>query len=1080
MPKVVVTEAELKQIIKTVLSEQDAVLSSDQIADPSGNQIAIDEFQSPTAQSKIKLIGILTDNSNINNWLTRLIGITYADISNFIAGTPGKQSIQIGNPSPAVQEFLNTCIYKLLMGQSVTQIPINGVKSISQQGRDLASKAKIFSIDINDRHYSDNDDLRQTMADMNFNVAQIVAGNDNFFQTFVQSGSRDLARICVGLKLIPSTNDKLFYCDQAAEQKAASWLGGQLAPANSKLKNITEKYNAASYKNFLYQPLRAPLVWRTVSDEQSSLYNPWRMTWTACNLFLRGLKEDGLLGLVAMHKSLLAYSGQDYKTVYQAGSSEALRENLMLARVCESRVLLTRSELSRIISASLLINEASLIQRVTSFFGDAGSLAKSTELSRNLRSALELLSDALSSSTRSFTDIAKIANFSKLQTAFPLKNVEIYDAIESFALTSFINSRTKLFDLSRLSAPVSDVFDSIVKLSFSSTAGIVDSERLGSIIKEIDKLTPDEKRQLSEIQRFLTPAEFDKAVKSSIQIDQQWQTTLGDALNSEIGVDITRLLPNGKFELNAAGSSYTWPDDVKNIEVALGRDKFNELKAALTFELASLIEMNRQILADLNSRIFKPITEIALQTGGQRADELAHAFKSVRAIDVVDSYIGATQTWRQGLAFFQSKIDGLISALDIRTPNGIFNVINLVAGNPGPFYARRVGKTVARLAPGSAGRVLSAAGAVPGLKAAGEYGLGTLTTWAIVMGLTEGYMLTQEAGIDHPKIRLLQHIAKPTLYLGRRVAGDTDPSSWFEWDNITWGLWGKLREEIADYKFPAISIPKGGEQQAINDAIEDFGNAFKSLAVMGIDENNDALMSQFKLVSQDESLLQDVIDNVLDATDDLMRILRNLGDVPIGNASSQIEAATAAARKTIQSNAGQNQEEQSSVILTSLQATRMENIQSVIESLTSISPGPLPVFTKVEESISNININKNESIQEIDRVPSTEAAGGDLFMSSWRRAFADAFDVERNVITGILMSPLRTSNIDDISNPAYYMETCFPETNEKLREQLKSMADVNPAKASEEGERCFKSIGEAWREIGSAYASLPLPPPTTK
>jgi hypothetical protein len=348
MPKIVVTESELKKILAaSLLLEQDPVPNDTTAsqattdADTGGAAEADDQpiDISLFSRAKLDLIGKIAD-VNANEWANSVAEARSIDDLKNVAKSNSSDAAQI------VDDFLNSCIKSLLEKRQLN------VGAAPSYGLDLEAKNDIAIYLGTEAYFLTEADTqsvaRNNLVGLGFNVHDLVQGSDSFLNTMVVP-ERQLNEIVGGLEKYEQTQGYKFL-DASAQKKFKDSGSAVSENINKHIDVLNAKYNTSLYRDYLYQPLMAPLTWVTSANKDAPFYTPWKMTWAASNLFYKALAADGVGALRAMFNCLVEYSKKgDRSQKTFRGGEEALNEEF--ARLA----IMQQDELRRVIRASLEI-----------------------------------------------------------------------------------------------------------------------------------------------------------------------------------------------------------------------------------------------------------------------------------------------------------------------------------------------------------------------------------------------------------------------------------------------------------------------------------------------------------------------------------------------------------------------------------------------------------------------------------------------------------------------------------------------------------------------------------------------------
>lgn len=145
-------------------------------------------------------------------------------------------------------------------------------------------------------------------------------------------------------------------------QKTIANAQEQLKFSASKMYKLYEQFDSDYVEEFFCMPLKYPNYWKIVtSPDDHPLYTPWRQTYVMLNILAQAMSIPG--GLESLYLKFADYmiNGPRRQTMGAQPSSMDAYSTTVFKPLNESRkILLTLSELRRIVQAAMLLKEAKL------------------------------------------------------------------------------------------------------------------------------------------------------------------------------------------------------------------------------------------------------------------------------------------------------------------------------------------------------------------------------------------------------------------------------------------------------------------------------------------------------------------------------------------------------------------------------------------------------------------------------------------------------------------------------------------------------------------------------------------------
>ena len=382
MPKVKLTESELRKVVATILNEQEppeipdaAVLGSAYTALevlPLG-KIIDQSLLCKSLADLCALTGTTISTYNNNNLAYRYGLLTEHALKEF--GITGISAIAWNNENPnaplnAAKQYLKVRFLSLVTGKAISLSADSQGDPGFNLGPDENTDDLGYIVDPNTptlvywpgvfKNYGEPDKKCLQAIKPEVTEFKVIASAE------VWNKLDNLSWVNAVIKnwktLVRQQNGKGFaYCDQPeAVQAAQAEIAAEIT---STVKQFNETYkliDTKAFDAFFVVPLMYPSIWRAVKDDESPLYTPWSMTLSVCNMMNNALSLPG--GGAALAKKLTEASskglvGQGAQASVSGFDPRVQNQFLFLRE--SARIMVTLPELRRVIRAafSTIISE---------------------------------------------------------------------------------------------------------------------------------------------------------------------------------------------------------------------------------------------------------------------------------------------------------------------------------------------------------------------------------------------------------------------------------------------------------------------------------------------------------------------------------------------------------------------------------------------------------------------------------------------------------------------------------------------------------------------------------------------------
>lgn len=1055
MPKVVVTEAELKQIIKTVLSEQDVT----NIADPMDQTLNVSELSTPTAQAKLNLINKLSEKTP--GWERNIGAITFRDVARLIDDIKPEPmpTIDPNSPSTGINGFLDACIYALMINKQTVRPYVLGSKETVASQLALKSKNQIFEIVTDDVYYGDTSKYPNNAGFKKSNL-------NDFYSTIVVAGGAPFEQIVSGLK---KDGTLLSYEAPEVASKIREYADNVMSTIEDKAKSLVEKYNTPAYRNFLYQPLLSPPIWLLATNENSPLYTPWKMTWSACNLFSKALKEDGIFGLLSMTACFNKYikSGRSSDQAGISGADAALNERL--AR----RVILSDADLAHVINAALKakLNELK-VPTVSDIRTGAKQIASdiATGFGRTGRGSEDLEDELkLANKLGSFIKDTEVkGSFIRFEDSIDtVKNsfTSVFgdDAANVFndildGLDETLRSRSANFSVN-LPGDVYDIYSELGKLFIKKATGEpITREALDEVIKKINALELGKRESL---QRVMTSD--DRSLSQGTSNIASLLQISSDQFNRLISPKLLeKYRRSGVSEIMYFGSPYPMVEIRGNAYTIRNQPRpgspelavYNDIKDDIQKITDSFSAVQRSYASKLNEFVREFVSEITKSDDGKMPNVDVIEDKLAAKLDVTrlkDIFKGAVKFGGRAAFDPDQFVEGVKGLLDT-DENKSFAAAKVLANilgaqlstaqvfSFGGQYARRGAMSFTK-----GDRFLKKKGSI------------------LFVDTIIGFLLTSGVGLafrgdDKSEGGFIDWIKSPWV-----------STTWYSQTTNVPGLAGKLFDIIIKAPVP--------EEFAfdIEDALNMFIDAFQSFAAIAVTPTEASMQFSFESgAAQEIANRVESTANVLESDarqakqaapavleligaqtpQQRQQILARLKGIHGSIASARVQATTA--------DTGGAED----FVIANLESARQDNIGAVVICLGSFDD-KTKRLSGVDALLSTLSSNKKISTDNYERDPA--GSGEDYWL---QLKYPLARGLTEDTLIGLFVG--MGTGADDIAGVDFYMTKLYGDRYTALKNEVSTKIEADPA-AEADILAGFEEYQKIWHEVGNNYAAVLAP-----
>jgi len=402
MPKVKLTESELRKVVATILNEQDPPALPDAVDIGSGynalNVLPVSNIidESPLCTSLADLCslagGLTIRSFNPKNLAYRYGHLAEHAIKEF--GIVGVKPIEWNDEHPnaavdAVKQYLKICFLSLVTGKSIALPADNQGDPGFTIGPDDNTDDLGYIVDPNTptlaywpgtfKNYGADDEKCLKVILPNVTELKVIASAD------VWNKLDNLAWVNAVKNnwqiVVRQADGKGFaYCDQPeAVEAIQAQIAKELTTTVENFNKTYELVDTAAFDAFFVAPLMYPSIWRAIKDETSPLYTPWSMTLSVCNMMNNALALPG--GAAALAKKLTEASSKGIEG-QGAGASisgfDPRRSDQFLFLRESTRIMVTLPELRRVIHAAFrtIISEQRRQNRDRQLLSEESLLAK--------------------------------------------------------------------------------------------------------------------------------------------------------------------------------------------------------------------------------------------------------------------------------------------------------------------------------------------------------------------------------------------------------------------------------------------------------------------------------------------------------------------------------------------------------------------------------------------------------------------------------------------------------------------------------------------------------------------------------
>lgn len=162
--------------------------------------------------------------------------------------------------------------------------------------------------------------------------------------------------------LLASNPDGVVYCDHpSVKSERENALVKTFSAAASEFRRTYNAINTSAFDTFFVTPLMYPSIWKVTKQEGSPLYDPWSTTLSVCNMINNAIALPGGLAALAIKLTEASTTGIAPKGLSASIEGFDPRESDQYITLNESRkIMVTLPELRRIVQAafSIVITES--------------------------------------------------------------------------------------------------------------------------------------------------------------------------------------------------------------------------------------------------------------------------------------------------------------------------------------------------------------------------------------------------------------------------------------------------------------------------------------------------------------------------------------------------------------------------------------------------------------------------------------------------------------------------------------------------------------------------------------------------
>lgn len=372
MPKVKLTEKDLRKIVERLLVEEDPLASGAASTEDETNPraVKITTENTPGLEEQISDLGTLQDQVSGQGNVYRL---GYPSIDKMIArdGILAKYAEQTS--------ILYSAGYD---PNDINGSRINLVKTLLKYEIVLALQGKLPGQDAHRYAFFDDDTVYMRAQNDNWpkgddapSFVSLVRLRDAYYSKkepkVVFFGTKEFYDLLDKSEFVrklveqepwfsPETYASGVYISNTLQTEVASQARSQLAEIAEKIPKIYEQFDSDFVEEFFCVPLLMPNYWMSVKGpDNHPLYTPWRQTYVMLNILAQAMSiEGGIESLYLKFADFVTNGPRRSSGSLQPGSMDAYSTTVFKSLNESRKIMLTLRELRRILNASLLLKEA--------------------------------------------------------------------------------------------------------------------------------------------------------------------------------------------------------------------------------------------------------------------------------------------------------------------------------------------------------------------------------------------------------------------------------------------------------------------------------------------------------------------------------------------------------------------------------------------------------------------------------------------------------------------------------------------------------------------------------------------------
>ena len=382
MPKVKLTESELRKVVATILNEQDPPVLPDAAALGSAytalDVLPLDKIieQSPLCKSLADLCALT--GTTIISYNTKNLAYRYGLLTEYALkefGITGISAIAWNDDNPnapldAAKQYLKVRFLSLVTGKVISLSADKQGDPGFNLGPDENTDDLGYIVDPNTdsiaywpgifKNYGEDDKKCLQAIKPEVTELKVIASAEVWNKLDNQAWVNEVIKNWK--TLVRQADGKGFaYCNQPeAEQAAQAEIAAEISSTVEQFNATYQLIDTAAFDAFFVVPLMYPSIWRAVKDDTSPLYTPWSMTLSVCNMMNNALSLPG--GGAALAKKLTEASSKGLEgqgaQASVSGFDPRVQNQFLFLRE-SARIMVTLPELRRVIRAafSTIISE---------------------------------------------------------------------------------------------------------------------------------------------------------------------------------------------------------------------------------------------------------------------------------------------------------------------------------------------------------------------------------------------------------------------------------------------------------------------------------------------------------------------------------------------------------------------------------------------------------------------------------------------------------------------------------------------------------------------------------------------------